>query len=66
MSTSTAVLKLKAVRAFYEELERAERAANRSSAPPGHGTSTPVVPTLVTTRRYSGRLQTGCVGGCFR
>ena len=57
------VMRLKAVKNFYKELERAERSANGTAL---KMQKQPSSPGLVTTRRYSGRLQTGCIGGCFR
>ena len=58
----TTIMRLKAVRLFFAELDRAEHAANRTE----YDERPPPRPGLVTTRKYSGRLQTGCVGGCFR
>ena len=55
------LMRLRAVQSFLIELERANRTAITREEP---SQTTP--PHLVTTRRYSGRLQTGCVGGCFR
>ena len=60
-ATAHAALQLKAVRSFFSELER----ANRTSQGRRRETMQPPLG-LVTTRKYSGRLQTGCVGGCFR
>ena len=64
------VLRLKAVRSYFDELDRAERAARSESedsgAPPKTSSeATTGEPRLVTTRKFSGRIQTGCVGGCF-
>ena len=58
----TTIMRLKAVRLYFAELDRAEHAANRTE----YDERPPPRPGLVTTRKYSGRLQTGCVGGCFR
>ena len=69
-ATLATVLRLKAVRSYVDELDRAERAARSESkdsgAPKTSSEATTGEPRLVTTRKFSGRIQTGCVGGCFR
>lgn len=58
------MMRLRAVRSFIAELERVEHEVAARNATP----SVPALskPSLVVTRRFSGRMQTGCVGGCFR
>lgn len=67
------VLRLKAVRSFLDEVDKAERRAASeamNSRSDHRTTSSRKKPTsdagLVLTRKLSGRMQTGCVGGCFR
>lgn len=59
------VLRLKAVRSFFDELDKAEgtAAAERDAT---SATNRSKNYGLVLTRKFSGRMQTGCVGGCFR
>ena len=95
-ATHAKLMKLKAVKSFMADLDRAERvaaderaqAADATTLPPAtpplsgtaaddhHGESLGDLQRddasversstgLVTTRRYSGRMQTGCVGGCY-
>ena len=60
---ATGIMRLKAVRAFLDEFAAMEQKLGRQEA----ALDTLARPTtLVQTRKYSGRLQTGCVGGCFR
>ena len=63
------VLRLKAVRSFFDELDRAESAVTAATGPANRTTGSKQSSKLyglVLTRKFSGRMQTGCVGGCFR
>ena len=63
------VLRLKAVRSFFDELDRTESAATAAAGPANRTTGSKQSSKLyglVLTRKFSGRMQTGCVGGCFR
>ena len=53
-----------ATRNFLKILRRAERRRLRPGAAAAEPTA-PTAPTLVQTRRFSGRQQLGCIGGCF-
>ena len=80
-TSSSTLMRLKAVQSFFKDLDRlkersqssqshaARRRKRRRAGTPqadaqftGNHSRTPG---LVLTRRYSGRLQQGCVGGCF-
>ena len=52
-----------ATRNFLKILRRAERRRLRPGA--AAEPTAPTAPTLVQTRRFSGRQQLGCIGGCF-
>ena len=62
------VLRLKAVRSFFDELDKAEgtAAAEGGERDVTSATNRSKNYGLVLTRKFSGRMQTGCVGGCFR
>ena len=62
------VLRLKAVRSFFDELDKAEgtAAAEGGERDATSATNRSKNYGLVLTRKFSGRMQTGCVGGCFR
>ena len=53
-----------ATRNFLKILRRAERRRLRPGAA-AEPTVVAAAPTLVQTRRFSGRQQLGCIGGCF-
>ena len=53
-----------ATRNFLKILRRAERRRLRPGAAAAEPAA-PTAPTLVQTRRFSGRQQLGCIGGCF-
>ena len=53
-----------ATRNFLKILRRAERRRLRPGAAAAEP-ATATAPTLVQTRRFSGRQQLGCIGGCF-
>ena len=59
-SQSAPIMKLKAVRTFLDDLSKFQ-SATTDLPMQGHAE-----PSLVQTRKYSGRIQTGCIGGCFR
>ena len=59
------ILRIKAVQAFLRELEKAATTANQTELHEAINHPPHDRPSLVETRRYSGRLQTGCIGGCF-
>ena len=58
-------MRLNAVQAFLNEVDKASHTANQSEVATALAHPPRSRPNLVETRRYSGRLQTGCIGGCF-
>ena len=58
-------MRLNAVQAFLNEVDKASQTANQSEVATALAHPPRSRPNLVETRRYSGRLQTGCIGGCF-